>query len=373
MPPRPPIASPPPLRRRVGPALLVLAGVVALLHGWVIDGVARAAPPAAAARPQAAVMLAALRPEPVAMTQSAAEPEPERSAPAAVAPAPVVPSRPRVAPRPPPARPPAEAPSMPVVDVAPMPAAPAESAAAAPATPPAETEPPLLLVAAAATVAAAAAGAPPPIYRTRIPEAAQVSYRLSRGALAGTGVLDWRPDKGGYSLRLEGRLPLIGTLITQTSRGGFDAAGLAPERYTDRRLKRGEQAANFERASGRISFSGQNPALPLSPGVQDRLSVMLQLAAIVNAWAKPPAAGEHLRIEVVGARGDSHQWSLRFEGPQAIDTPDGRVAALRFLREPENPQDTRAEFWLDPARQHLPVKVVLTDGKGEPLELLRVK
>ncbi|WP_295642249.1 DUF3108 domain-containing protein [uncultured Methylibium sp.] len=369
MTPRSPLA-PAPLRRRAGLALLALAAVVALLHGWVIDGVARAAPPAAATRPPAAVMLAALRPETVAMTQTAAEPE--RSEPAAVEPPPVAPPRPRVAPRPLPALPPTETPAMPS-DAAPTPAVPAEPAAPTPATLPAETEPPLILLAAAATAAPAAAGVPPPIYRTRIPAAAQVSYRLSRGALAGTGELDWRPEKGGYSLKLEGRLPLIGTLITQTSRGGFDAAGLAPERYTDRRLKRGEQAANFERASGRISFSGQNPELPLSPGVQDRLSVMLQLAAIVNAWSKPPAAGEHLRIEVVGARGDSHQWSLRFEGPQAIDTPDGRVAALRFLREPENPQDTRAEFWLDPARQHLPVKVVLTDGKGEPLELLRMK
>jgi len=366
------------VRRRAGLALLALAAAVAWLHGWVLDGVARAAPAPTASRPQAAVMLAAVRSEAPGVDRTPTAPE--RATPAVAEPAPAKPpARPRVAPRSPSPQPPIDSPLMPAeappVSAAAEPAAPAAPPAepAAPAAPPAEPEPALILVAAAATAAPAALGTPPPIYRTRIPAAAQVSYRLSRGALAGTGELDWRPEKGGYQLKLEGRLPLIGTLITQTSRGGFDAAGLAPERYTDRRLRRGEQAANFERASGRISFSGQNPELPLSPGVQDRLSVMLQLAAIVNAWAKPPATGEHLRIEVVGARGDSHQWSLRFEGPQAIDTPDGRVAALRFLREPENPQDTRAEFWLDPARQHLPVKVVLTDGKGEPLELLRMK
>jgi hypothetical protein len=39
-------------------------------------------------------------------------------------------------------------------------------------------------------------------------------------------------------------VPLLGTLIVQTSRrGGFDAAGLAPLRYTDKRLRRPERSA----------------------------------------------------------------------------------------------------------------------------------
>ena len=87
---------------------------------------------------------------------------------------------------------------------------------------------------------------------------------------------------------------------------------------------------------------------------------------------KPPPAGEHFLIRVIGARGDSHVWSLRFEGLQAVDTPGGSVRALRFLREPEGPQDTRAEFWLDPARQYLPVRARLTDGSSDAFELLRL-
>jgi hypothetical protein len=223
----------------------------------------------------------------------------------------------------------------------------------------------------AQAAAARATEAAPPTYRTRIPPAARVAYRLSRGALVGSGELDWRPEAGAYTLRLEGSLPIVGTLIVQTSRGGFDAAGLAPLRYTDRRLRRREQAAEFRRAAGSIAFSGAAPEQALTPGVQDRLSVMLQLAAIANAWSKPPAAGETLQIRVVGARGDAQRWSLRYEGRQTVATPDGAVAALRFLREPETPSDTRAEFWLDPARGHLPVRVRLSDGDGDPLELLR--
>lgn len=211
---------------------------------------------------------------------------------------------------------------------------------------------------------------PAPAYRTRIPPPARIVYRLSRGLIVGTGELDWRPQAGGYQLRLDGKLPLIGTLITQTSRGRFDAAGLAPERHTDKRLRRGEQAASFQRPLGLVTFSGGAAALPIAPGLQDRLSVMLQLAAVAAAGPQPPPAGQELQIAVAGARGDSALWALRYEGVQPVETPDGPVRAWHYLRQPALPHDTRAEFWLDPARHFLPVRVRLTDGSGDPLELL---
>jgi hypothetical protein len=238
-----------------------------------------------------------------------------------------------------------------------------------------------LRVAAAAVPAPDPGSAPPadealpptPVYRTRLPPAARVDYRLSRGGISGSGVLDWRPEARAYTLRLEGSVPIIGTLLVQTSRGSLDAAGLAPERFTDKRLRRSEQAANFQRNVGKVTFSGAPAEWPVRPGMQDRLSVMLQLSAIANGWGgRVPAEGEHWRIPVVGARGDARVWSLRFEGPQTVETPDGPVQALHFLREPESPYDTRAEFWLDPARSFLPVRARLTDGRGDAFELLRV-
>ncbi|MBA3589857.1 DUF3108 domain-containing protein [Methylibium sp.] len=210
-------------------------------------------------------------------------------------------------------------------------------------------------------------------YRTRVPASARITYRLSRSGIVGTGLLDWRVEGDTYVLRLEGSVPIIGTLIVQTSRGGFDAAGLAPTRYTDKRWRRDESVADFDRDAGRIVFSNDKPALPLHKGTQDRLSVMVQLAAIANAWSEPPTVGTVLTLSVVGARGDAKLWALRYEGPQALRTGEVSVRALRFLRQPEEPGDTRAEFWLDPAASHLPVRARLTDGDGDALELLRTQ
>lgn len=360
------------MRRRGAAWLTGLGAAVLLLHVWALDGLGGARPdaprPATPVRSVWALGSPAVAPLAPPVLLASADPTVTLPALEALAAA-------RAAPPVPGLRP---------VDVAP--ASSSRRRAAVDAAPsaahdevhekdpsPALPDDLLLAAATAAPAPPATAGDPaPPTYRTRIPAAAKVDYRLSRGAITGSGEIDWRPQGGGYVLRLEGRVPIVGTLITQTSRGGFDAAGLAPERYTDKRLRRAEQAASFQRGAGVISFSGQSPELPMTPGVQDRLSVMLQLAAIANAWGKPPPTGEHFRIRVVGARGDAHVWSLRFEGLQPVDTPAGSVRALRFLREPESPQDTRAEFWLDPARQYLPVRARLTDGNSDAFELLRV-
>ena len=70
-------------------------------------------------------------------------------------------------------------------------------------------------------------------------------------------------------------------------------------RFTDTRIRRATVAANFQREAGvngggKISFSGSAQELPLVPGVQDRVSWMVQLAAIV---ANSTAGQRYLRAE----------------------------------------------------------------------------
>lgn len=368
------------LKRRTLLALGGLAVAVAAAHAWLIGR----GEPRGAALPAAApaVVLAAAS---VPAAPVAPEPPPLAGAPLvqeeATTPGPAASARPAAteavpaaAPRPRPPR---------VARAASAPAAATQEAgvsrageASAPAPSPeggeADGEAPALALAAAPAATAMPVMLPAaPVYRTRIPPAVRLQYRLSRGPIVGSGEIDWRPEGAGYRLSLEGTLPLIGTLITQTSRGRFDAAGLAPERYTDRRLRRSERAANFDRAAGRVAFSGGSAEQPLRPGMQDRLSVMVQLAAIAAAGPQPPPPGQPVRILVVGARGDVAEWRLRFEGVQGLKLPGGAVQAWHYVREPESDHDTRAEYWLDPAQGHLPVRVRLTDGRGDPLELLR--
>lgn len=367
-------------RRRLRWTLALLALGVALAHlGLLGLGGQREAPQPTAAAP---VMLATAAPTEAQANMAASPAETP-----AVAPVP----QPKPVPRRAPAQPPA--PSVPREAPAPVqddpPVAPVEAGSDDAARPTLVADsrreaadddaPPARLIPVAGAMGPQASAAlaealasPPPVYRTRIPPAAKLTYRLTRSGFTGTGTLDWKPDGGSYTLRLEGKLPLLGTLITQVSRGGFDRAGLAPLRFTDKRISKSEQAANFQRGRGQISFSGPSWELPILAGTQDRLSVMVQLAAVAGAWTRAPATGEQVQAYVVGARGDGDVWTIRYLGREAVRTADGRnVDSLKFLREPTSPHGTRAEFWLDPGSGFLPVRARLTDGSGDALELLR--
>lgn len=212
----------------------------------------------------------------------------------------------------------------------------------------------------------------PPIYTTQLPPPARLHYTLRRGGVTGTTQLDWAPDDGRYRLSLQGHL-LAAPQAAWISQGLLDAAGVAPERYTENRRGRELRAANFQREAGRISFSGPRHELTLAPGAQDRLSWMIQLGAVLAANPDLTQAGAEIRVFVVGTRGDGEIWLFTVQGREALDLPGGRVeGAVHLYREPRRPYDTHADIWLDPARHYLPVRLhlrVRATGEGTLLEL----
>ena len=275
---------------------------------------------------------------------------------------------------------------------------PAPASVTPPAKPPAETARADVQTAAAANAqdqaAETTAQAPPsggetvPVYATRVPPAATLQYELKRAAATGTAQLDWQPSADRYRLSLQG-LPGAAAPpdpqvrarpdpgLAWASQGGFDHTGLAPLRYTESRRGRELRAANFQRDSGRVTFSGPSIEHPLVPGGQDRLSWMLQLAAVMAANPALAAPGTQVSMWVVGTRGDAEVWTFTVQGTGPLDLPAGRVEeAIHLLREPRRPYDTQAQVWLDPERHHLPVQALLrvrATGEGTELRLQALK
>ena len=201
-----------------------------------------------------------------------------------------------------------------------------------------------------------------PVYATRPPAPFARAYTLQRGAQRGELELHWQVEGGRYEARMAGTLAGGVPLLALHSAGGFDAAGLAPQRHTDRRRGRSLQAANFQRASGRITFSGPAIERPLPPGVQDRLSWLLQLAAIAAADPALATPGGRISLVVVGVRGDADVWTFVHAADESLALAgQDAVPAVRLLREPAYAYDTRAEVWLDPAQQYLPLRVRLSN------------
>jgi hypothetical protein len=211
-----------------------------------------------------------------------------------------------------------------------------------------------------------------PRYRTEMPPPITLHYVLQRGALRGTGEFSWRPEGDHYELRLEGRVAGL-DVLRQTSAGGFDGAGIAPVRFTDQRLRRGTKAANFQREAGKITFSGPSTEFPLREGVQDRLSWMVQLGAIVAAEPQLRRVDAKVLLYVVGANGDASVWAFDCIAIEPVTTEAGTAQALKFVREPREPYDTQVQVWIDPARHYLPVRATQRSGANDEGFELRLR
>lgn len=204
---------------------------------------------------------------------------------------------------------------------------------------------------------------PPPVYATRVPASTELRYSLRRGAATGAAWVSWRADAQRYELQLQATLP-SGASLEQRSEGGFDGAGLAPTRLADRRRGRDQRAANFQRERGVITFSGSRAEFPVVAGAQDRLTWLVQLAAIAAGAPQGLREGSEVSMLVVGARGAASVWRFQVQSMQTVSWAQGTSQALWLLREPQHPYDLRVEVWLDPAREHWPVRVRQTQVPG---------
>jgi hypothetical protein len=230
-------------------------------------------------------------------------------------------------------------------------------------------------VAAAAATAAPQAGTPLPRYRAQLPPPFEARFDMRRGAFSGQA--QWRYATEGGRYRLELQTLVLGQNVSHLrSEGGSSAAGLEPLRFVDGRRGRDRRAVNFQRdAAGgpRISFSGPGHELPLPEGVQDRLSWLLQLAAIVDTDPALRRPGARVLMWVVSPRGEADVWTFEVAGADTLRGDDGRPQpALALQRKADRNLDTEVRVWLDPAAHHLPLRAAWRhDGEGPVVELRR--
>lgn len=350
--PTPPPAGPEP-REVAAPAPAVVRVAAGEAADTGADGATRRAAPAEPPARRVAARSKAVQTE-AARTEAA-----QMAAAPAAAP---TPAPPPVVPGDEPSTPAAADPGLPTAAYAPVEAWP-PAVASAPSPP--EADDTLVAQARTAPPAARPPGEAPPVYPTKLPPSFQWTFRMQRGILAGTGKLGWELNDARYRLALVGTFAGV-NLLEWVSVGGIDRAGVAPERFVSQARGRSAQATNFQRGAGKVTYSSSTAEHPLPPGVQDRVSWLVQLAAVVAAAPERYAApGTPLALPVAGTR-DVGLWQFVALGPQAVETPAGRVEALALRREAKRAYDTRGEVWLDPQRHHLPVRVVLStiDGNG---------
>jgi hypothetical protein len=372
-----PQLSPIPLRH-----LLVLVALVLCAHGLLLSGRSSAWNPAK--RPGGALSLRSIAPAPLPTALNALP-----ASPVAVAPAAPLATPPRLKQRPLAAK--KKSLDRPAAQWSEAQAAPENIANAAPQTappalPPAPQTVPVLapppspsvaeVTATAEATAPSSAGADPAV-GLQFPPSGSFAYAATvlRGVQpqTGSGTLEWSSDGRVYHMRLVSTALFI-TVLSQTSVGQLGADGLQPERFSDKRFNRSEKAAHFNRSAqeagplGRITFSGNQSAVAIQRGGQDRLSVLVQLAGLVAASPARFAAAGKVAVQVASTEG-ADLWQFVLDGAERLELPAGMTQTLRLVRNPRQEYDARLELWLAPELGYLPVRMRQTEANGDTTDL----
>jgi hypothetical protein len=105
----------------------------------------------------------------------------------------------------------------------------------------------------------------------------------------------------------------------------------------------------------------------LLPGTQDRLSVILQLAALMQARPSDFEVGSEVHMPVASSRA-VEDWRWRVGELETLALPKGSVIARRLTRPALNERDNTIELWMAPSLQHLPVRIRITQSNGDWLD-----
>ncbi|ODS98998.1 MAG: hypothetical protein ABS56_02555 [Lautropia sp. SCN 69-89] len=238
----------------------------------------------------------------------------------------------------------------------------------------AQAQPPAEAGASLPETAPAASPAEAPIVVT--PQSGEVRYLVHygdplEGNVVATLEQSFEIGPQHYRLHSEGRAKGLvswfyrGSLV-QDSVGTVSAAGLAPSSYRERRGDRPPRSATIDAAHGEVVFgSGQRREAPA--GVQDRLSVTVQLALMRQSRPAQFEPGARIRLPMLGSSSvEPVDWVVI--GEETVDTDTGAVRTLRLNRASTGGDDPAIDVWLALDQRIVPVRMRITERTGRALD-----
>jgi hypothetical protein len=195
-----------------------------------------------------------------------------------------------------------------------------------------------------------------------VPESVLIKYQVTANKFPYrlNAELGWQKNGEDYETRME--ISAFGLSRVQTSRGLVTPQGLAPIRFSDK--YRSEVAAHFNREKGKVTFSANTPDVILQAGAQDRLSIMIQLAALIAAAPARFPLDTVIATQTIGPR-DADTWLFTVGIQETLSLPGGELPALKLQRNPRQEFDQRVELWLAPALGYLPARIRITEPNGD--------
>lgn len=203
----------------------------------------------------------------------------------------------------------------------------------------------------------------------RIPRAAELTYQ-AQGTIGGQAftvpvTLQWRQDGHWYESRFGFYNPRVGERTRQVA-GLITPQGLAPAvvqmRVPD------AQDIRFDYGSGRVSFSASGTDAPLVAGMQDRLSVLIQLGALLAGDPERYPVGSAIVLPAAHERSEG-SWRFAVESDESVTAlRDKTIPTVHLVHIPLGESSARIEVWLGRSLDYLPVRLRTVEPNGDTVE-----
>jgi hypothetical protein len=196
----------------------------------------------------------------------------------------------------------------------------------------------------------------------------KVIFTKSGNSNQGKADVQWQQDGEKYALSMSASMLFI-EVFAWKSLGLLSPTGLLPERFSDKRYRKSEVAAHFDRAQGKITFSANTPEVALLAGAQDRISVIWQIAGMLSADPQRYPPGSTFSLQTVSST-EAQPWLFTVNEPEALNLETGSQIAMRLTRNPRREFDQKIELWFVPAMNYLPARFRFTETNGEYIDVV---
>lgn len=202
------------------------------------------------------------------------------------------------------------------------------------------------------------------------PTDTRVSYQLTgnyRGPLYGSARVQWQREQSRYQVRVDLRMALV-LGVSMISQGEVSDTGLLPKVYEEQFLGSVRRVA-FD--DGRVKFHDGSQVLA-PPALQDTVSQLVELSHRFSSGREALKVGGQVSVWL--ARPQSMAWwTYDVTEEKMLMTPElGPVSAFHLVPRPiPNPGGViTAELWFAPSLQYLPVRLRISLGSGNFVDLL---
>lgn len=203
-----------------------------------------------------------------------------------------------------------------------------------------------------------------------IPRAAELGFQ-AQGTIGGQTftvpvTLQWRQDGRWYEIRFGFYNPRVGT-HSRRATGLVGPQGLVPTSAEIRELQ-DSQEIRFDYPEAKVRFGASGADAPLLAGMQDRLSALIQLGALLAGDPARYPAGTAISLPAAHER-EAGTWRFAVEADEDLPAlRDKTVPTVHLANIPFSSQGARIDVWLGRTLDYLPVRLRTVEANGDTVE-----